>query len=273
MKLSNKEKQRLFNQYGQWAIVTGATSGIGLELATQLAAAGFNLIVTARNIAQLEALASELSAYAPIQVKVVAADLSNTEGVNQVIDASKGLKIGLLIASAGFGTSGYFIKNSIASEVNMLKVNCEALLVLTHHFSKQFVDQKRGGIILMSSMVAFQGTPYSANYAATKAYVQTLAEALAEELKSKGVDVLAAAPGPVKSGFAKVAGMNMSMALTTAQVGIPILRALGRKTTVYPGFLSKFLVYSLNLLPRFLKVKMIGIVMKQMTKHQNAAQF
>ena len=127
----------------------------------------------------------------------MASDVSETEGINKIIQSTQGLNVGLLIVSAGYGTSGNFIDGSLHSEINMLKVNCEALLSLTHYYSQQFAQQKRGGIILMSSMVAFQGTPFASNYAATKAYVQTLAEGLHVELKPHGVDVLAAAPGPV----------------------------------------------------------------------------
>jgi short-subunit dehydrogenase len=268
MKLSNKEKARLQTKYGEWAVITGASSGIGLELATQLASAGFNLVLISRHLEKLQEVENRLRANTTIEIKIVNVDVSETEGIDQIIEATKGLKVGLLIASAGYGTSGNFIDSSLHSEINMLRVNCEALLSLTHYFGQQFAIQKRGGIILMSSMVAFQGTPYSANYAATKAYVQTLAEGIAVELKSKGVDVLAAAPGPVESGFSKRANMKMSMSLTPSQVGIPILKALGRKTTVLPGLLTKFLVYSLRTVPRKGKVKIMEKVMGGMTVHQ-----
>ncbi|MBF04543.1 MAG: short-chain dehydrogenase [Flavobacterium sp.] len=268
MKLSNKEKARLRTKYGEWAVVTGASSGIGLELATQLANAGFNIVLIARNSEKLQEVKNRLKANTTIEIKIVNVDVSETEGIDQIIEATKGLKVGLLIASAGYGTSGNFIDSSLHSEINMLRVNCEALLSLTHYFIQQFAIQKRGGIILMSSMVAFQGTPYSANYAATKAYVQTLAEGIAVELKPKGVDVLAAAPGPVESGFSKRANMKMSMSLTPSQVGIPILTALGRKTTVLPGFLTKLLVYSLRIVPRWGKVRIMEKVMGGMTEHQ-----
>ncbi len=270
MKLSKNEKIRLKTKYGQWAVVTGASSGIGLELATQLAEAGFNLIIHARNLDKLEDLAKKLKNNIGIDVKIVVSDVSQTEGIEKLIQATKGLDVGLLIVSAGYGTSGNFINIPIDSEINMLRVNCEALLSLTHHYSKQFVKQKRGGIILLSSMVAFQGTPFAANYAATKAYVQSLAEGLAVELKPHGVDVLAAAPGPVESGFSERANMQMSMSLTPSQVGVPILEALGRTTTVLPGFLTKFLVYSLSTVPRWGKVLIMEKVMGGMTAHQRA---
>ncbi|MCH7403339.1 SDR family NAD(P)-dependent oxidoreductase [Belliella kenyensis] len=268
MKLSDKEKARLKAKYGEWAVITGATSGIGLELAVQLASAGFNLVLIARHLDKLQEVENRLKANTSIEIKIVNVDVSEAEGIDQIIEATKGTKVGLLIASAGYGTSGNFIDSSLHSEINMLRVNCEALLSLTHYFGQHFANQSRGGIILMSSMVAFQGTPFSANYAATKAYVQTLAEGIAVELKSKGVDVLAAAPGPVESGFSKRANMKMSMSLTPSQVGVPILEALGRKTTVLPGLLTKFLVYSLRTVPRWGKVKIMEKVMGGMTEHQ-----
>ena len=268
MKLSNNEKQRLKTKYGEWAIITGASSGIGLELATQLATAGFNLVINSRHLDKLQEVEKQLKPISNIEIKIVASDVSETESIDRLIQSTQGLNIGLIVISAGYGTSGLFIDGSLHSEINMLRVNCEALLSLTHYYSQQFVQQKRGGIILMSSMVAFQGTPYSANYAATKAYVQTLAEALAVELKPFGVDVLAAAPGPVESGFSQRANMKMSMSLTPSQVGVPILQALGRKTTVLPGLLTKILVYSLRTVPRWGKVKIMAKVMGGMTEHQ-----
>lgn len=268
MTLSENEKTRLRNNYGPWALVSGASSGIGLEIAERLAESGLNLIIHARSENILQGIAKRLTSNHGIEVKVVASDVSEPAGIQKLIEATQALPIGLLVASAGYGTSGEFIHTSVHAEINMLRLNCEALLSLTHHFAQKFVAQKRGGIILMSSMVAFQGVPFAANYAATKSYVQSLAEALAEELKPHGVDVLAAAPGPVESGFGQRANLKMNMSLTPQQVGIPILRALGRKTTVLPGFLTKFLVYSLRTVPRWGKIKIMKLVMGGMTEHQ-----
>jgi hypothetical protein len=268
MKLSEKEKRRLKDNYGPWAIVSGASSGIGLEITERLAESGLNMIIHSRSESALQEIAKRLTSTYAIEIKTVAADISETSGVQSLIEATQHLPIGMLVASAGYGTSGEFIHTSVHAEINMLRLNCEALLSLTHHFAQKFVAQKKGGIILMSSMVAFQGVPYSANYAATKAYVQSLAEALAEELKPHGVDVLAAAPGPVASGFGQRSNMKMNMSLTPQQVGIPILKALGRNTTVLPGLLTKFLVYSLRTVPRWGKVKIMKLVMGGMTQHQ-----
>jgi short-subunit dehydrogenase len=269
MKLSDKEKSRLLAKYGPWALVTGASSGIGMELAKQLSDAGFQLILNGRDVRRLEHLSKALQQ--PHQEhKVMAADVSSIDGVQQIIAATQGLNLGLVVLSAGFGTSGKMIDSSLEEELNMLDVNCRALLMLTHHYSKHLAAQQRGGIILLSSMVAFQGTPYAAHYAATKAYVQSLAEGLAVELRSSGVDVLAAAPGPVSTAFSGRANMQMDMTLQPEQVGVPILKALGRSTTVLPGFLTKLLVYSLSLVPRWVKVQIMGKVMGKMTRHQRA---
>ncbi len=268
MKFSNKEKNRLKQTYGQWAIVTGASSGIGFEIAKCLAEAGLDLVICARNLKKLEEIETNLKSKFSIEIKVISTDVSEAEGIDKIINETKDLNVGLLVASAGYGTSGLFVHSSLDAEINMLRVNCEGLLSLTHHFSRRFAEQRRGGIILMSSIVAFQGVPYSANYAATKAYVQSLAEALAAELKPYGVDVLAAAPGPVSSGFEERANMKISMSLKPSQVAIPILKALGRKTTILPGMLTKILVYSLRTVPRWGKVRIMQKVMGGMTKHQ-----
>jgi uncharacterized protein len=269
MTLSNTEKIRLKDKYGTWAVVTGASSGIGLELATQLASAGLNLILNARRQSELEKIAADFEKTFGIQTRLAVGDLGTEGGITTVRDTAKGLNVGLFVASAGFGTSGRFIKNDLADEVAMLRVNCEALMILTHHFGRLFAQNKRGGIILLSSLVGFQGVPNAAHYAATKAYVQSLSEALAHELRPYNVDVLAAAPGPVTSGFGNRADMNMEGAATTDKVGVPILMALGRTDTVAPGFLSKLLSYSLMTVPRWGKVRIMKMVMSGMTKHQH----
>ena len=267
MKLSKKEKLRLQNDYGEWAVITGASSGIGKELTRLLCESGLNVVLVARNKEALDILKIEVEKNHGITAETIVADLGNAEFA-EVYQSTKNKKVGLFVASAGFGTSGEFIENSVQTESNMIQVNCVALMQMTHFFAQKFVAQNKGGIILLSSMVAFQGVPFSANYAATKAYVQSLAEGLYHELKPKGVDVLAAAPGPVKSGFAARANMNMDMYLTTQQIGVPVLKALGRKMTVLPGNLTKMLVYSLRTVPRYFKIKIMKLVMNGMTKHQ-----
>ena len=268
MSFSKVEKERLKNKYGPWALVTGASSGIGRELAERLAEAGLNLILTARRQSLLIALASDVRSRYNINTHTIEADISTPKGVANIMNVANNLDVGLLVAAAGFGTSGLFVRSNLEEELNMLQVNCAAPVMLTHHFAKKFTGRQRGGIILLSSIVSFQGVPYAAHYAATKAYVQTLAEALSVELRNSGVDVLAAAPGPVNTGFADRANMQMDMALKPSDIGVPILKALGRKSTVLPGLLTKFLVGSLSMLPRWGKIRVMNKVMGGMTKHQ-----
>lgn len=260
-------QKRLKTQYGPWAIVTGASSGIGHEMALKLAESGLNLVLVARRQAILEQMAKDLSNRYGIEVRSVVQDLAVERSLETLAVQTHDLEVGLLVAAAGFGTSGAFLNSRLEQEVEMLNVNCRSLLGLTWHFSQRFAKQRRGGIVLMSSIVGFQGMPFAAHYAATKAYVQTLAEALYVELAPIGIDVIASAPGPTNSGFGDLAGMKMGKVLSAAEVAQGTLKALGRKSTVLPGFLSKLLTYSLVPLPRWARVQIMGGVMKSMTKH------
>ncbi len=267
--IPNRLQKKLLARYGAWAVVTGASSGVGRELAIALAWARFNLVIVARTQDILQQLAVDLSNRYGIEVRVICADLGLSASIDRIVTETNDLDVGLLIAAAGFGTSGAFLDAALAAEVEMLAVNCRALMAMSLEFGRRFANRGRGGMVLMSSIVGFQGTPYAAHYAATKAYVQTLAEALHVELSPLGVDVLAAAPGPVASGFAVRADMQMGAALKPAEIVVPILAAFGRQSNVLPGFLSKLLVYSLLPLPRWARVQTMGRVMKGMTKHQS----
>jgi uncharacterized protein len=263
---STRDQERLRARYGPWALVTGASDGIGRAFAVHLAEAGVNLILAARRRDVLETLSAELTQQHGIDARVVAVDLGRPEGVTALLAEAGTRDVGLLVASAGFGTSGTFIEGDLASELEMIDVNCRAVAVLAHTFGRRFAERGRGGMVLMSSLVAFQGVPRAANYAATKAYVQSLAEGLRIELAPRGVDVLASAPGPVNSGFAARASMTMSFAQTPVDVARSTLSALGRWGTVRPGVLAKLLEWSLALLPRWGRVRMMAVVMGGMTK-------
>ncbi len=182
-----------------------------------------------------------------------------------MLQATEEADVGLFVAAAGFGTSGAFAESDLNVELNMIDVNCRALAAMTHEFARRFVQRGKGGIVLMSSLVAFQGTPRAANYAATKAYVQSLAEGLHTELKPKGVAVLASAPGPVKSGFGARARMAITIGQTPGDVARGTLAAIGRRATVRPGMLEKLLEISLSPLPRSARVLAMSRVMSGMT--------
>jgi uncharacterized protein len=258
----------LFQKYGPWAVVTGASDGIGKAIARELAAEGFNLVLVARRDAALRQLAQELELSFDTEIQILALDLSAPNAVGRISQETEDRAIGLLVAAAGFGTTGPFINNDVETELNMIDLNCRALAHVTHDFGRRFAAQKKGGIILFSSLVAFQGVPRSANYAATKAYVQSLAEGIYTELKPFGVDVLATAPGTVRTGFESRSNMKMSSAATPKEVARATLAALGKRRTVRPGFLAKLLGYSMSSMPRVGRIMLMAHIMKGMTREK-----
>jgi uncharacterized protein len=262
---------RIAQRYGPWAVVTGASDGIGQAFARYLAAEGLDLVLVARREGALAALAEELKQRHGVRARVIAMDLSTRSAAHQLAAATADLDVGLLVAAAGFGTSGALLDGSLASETEMVELNCRAVMAQAWHFGPRLARRGRGGMVFMSSLLAFQGTPRAANYAATKAYVQTLAEGLRVEWAPLGVDVIAAAPGPIRTGFAARAGLQMPQALPAEVVARVTMRALGRSTTVRPGWLSKLLGWSLAALPRWGQVRVITQVMKGMTAHQAPA--
>jgi uncharacterized protein len=251
--------------FGPWAVVTGASDGIGRAFAHELASAGLHLVLVARRASMLSELAAELTARSQVMCRVVAADLSLPEHVHALHASTADLDVGLLVAAAGYGSSGPMLQQDEQRERDQLSVNCAAVLAQTMHYGQRFAARGRGGVILLSSIVAFHGTPWSANYAATKAYVQSLAEALRVEWAPLGVRVLSCAPGPVATGFAARAGLHLDRALSAATVARATLRALPRGGTVRPGWLSKLLGWSLATAPRALRVRIMGHIMHGMS--------
>lgn len=251
-------------RYGSWALVTGASSGIGRACAEWLATRGMNVVLVARRTNELEDIAKHLQKQYGIKTLVVSADLRVAVEIQHVLEQTKPLDIGLLVAAAGFGTSGRFLDVSLAPDLDMLAVNCSAVLTMTHTIGRRLRERGKGGIVLFGSVVGFSGVPGSAHYAATKGWVQSFGEGLHHELKASGVDVLVSAPGPTDSGFAHTAGMVMGNALSPSVVADGTLRALGKKMTVRPGFLSKLLGYGLSTAPRWAQVRILGSVMRGM---------
>ena len=262
---------RFAERYGPWAVVTGASEGIGRAFAVELAGKGLNLVLVARRTELLEALAGELRAANGIECRVVAADLSDLEATHRLAAATQDLDVGLLVAAAGFGSSGPLLAADLRNEIDMVNVNCAAVLAQCWLFGLRFSARGRGGLVLMSSLLGFHGTPRAANYAATKAYIQSLAEGLRAEWSPQGVDVIASAPGPINTGFAMRADMRMTQVLAPGVVARETLAALGRRGTIRPGLLSKLLGWSLSTAPRALRVAIMGRIMGGMTSHQRSA--
>lgn len=260
------------DRFGPWAVITGASDGIGLAIAEECARRGLNLVLVSRRETVLAHLADRLQRQHSIRTLVIAADLADSEALQHVLDATRNIDCGLLVCAAGFGTGGAFLELDADIESNMIDVNCRAVYLLAREFGARMAKAGHGGIVLLSSIVAFQGVARSANYAATKAYVQTLAEGMRIELLRRGVEVLAVAPGPVASGFADRADIRMGNAEKPGNVARGALGALGRTGLVRPGLLSKVLGYSLATLPRFLRRSIMSSIMAGMTDHQKATK-
>ena len=252
-------------QHGPWALITGASDGIGQAFAREAAAAGLHLALVARRGPALEALAAGLRAAHGVQVRVLPMDLAPAGAGQRLAAAVADLDVGLVVLAAGFGTSGPFVDAPLGPELEMIDLNCRSVAELCHALGPRLLARGRGGLVLLSSLVAFQGVPRAANYAATKAWVQAFAEGLRGEWGPRGVDVLAVAPGPVRSGFAARAGMVMGLAGTPDGVASGALRALGRRGTARPGLIAAGLEASLATLPRAGRVWVMSRVMAGMT--------
>ena len=238
------------DRYGPWALITGASAGLGEEFARQLAALGLNLVLVARRKDRLQELAEELTTTYPIAVKPVAVDLSLTKFMRHIEAATKGMEIGLLVNNAGFGLHGPFLTHDLTRELEMLDLNCRAPLILTHHFAADMVLRRRGGIIFLGSTIAYQPAAYMANYSATKVYNQFFGEALWYELKGHGVDVLTLNPGTTSTEFQKVSNMGlMSLSHTPYPVVKTGLKYLGKRHSVVPGFLDRLVAYISRISP------------------------
>lgn len=185
------------NNFGTWALVTGASSGIGKEFATQLAKQGINVILIARRENLLKELSTNLERNYKIQTKYLVLDLTDNNVIERIEDVTNGLDLGFVVSNAGGARMGAFHKIPMTDFEVMIKLNVTAQMKISHWFTKRRVkEKKKGGLLLVSSTTAFQGVPYGADYAAAKAYILNLGEALNFELKDKGINVTVLVPGP-----------------------------------------------------------------------------
>jgi uncharacterized protein len=229
-----------------------------------------DVVLAARNQQELKAIARDLRDAYSVKTTVVAVDVVDPSAAGRLEDQLSDLDAGLVVLAAGFGTIGAFTEAPLDRELEMIAVNIKAVTRLAHTFAQRLVIRGRGGIVLFGSILGWCGVPGQATYAATKAYVQNLAEGLHRELAKQGVDVLSVAPGPVHSGFAARAGMTMNSATTPEIVARSALAGLGRRMTVVPGFRGKFLTAALAMLPRRLRIRVLALVIRGMRKPTSA---
>lgn len=245
-----------------YVLITGASEGMGREFARLFARDGYPLVLVARNKARLDALASELSAASQIDVRTISKDLSlpaAAEELRSTIDDLK-IMVEILVNNAGLGTHGFFHQTDWNTTEAMLNLNMTTLTHLTHLFLPEMLKRGRGRILNVASTAAFQPGPFMACYFASKAYVLSFTEALAEELSGTGVTVTAFCPGPTRTQFQKrsntenirenVFAMEPAFAVETAYRGL-----MKNKRLVVPGFTNKLLALLVRFFPRSLVIR------------------
>jgi short-subunit dehydrogenase len=258
--------ERFAHRYGPWALVTGASSGIGEQFARLLAARGIHLVLCARRVPLLETLAARLRAEHGIEVELVAADLARQDFLPPLLEACAGRDVGLVVSNAGFGLKGENQLIEADRLTQMLNVNSHAPMLLAHAFAPRLLARGRGGFLFTGSIEAFRGFPWSSAYAGTKAFVTIFGEGLWGELKGRGVDVLVLSPGatdtasPVSQGIDRRALVGL---MQPARVAEQALARLGKEPVFVPGWTNRLLVALFSGLPRTIAVRLAGWGMRR----------
>lgn len=237
----------------KWALITGASSGIGRALAVEFAAHGFNLFLTARNQESLRQVAAECGEQFKVETKVHPADLGDTKAVDELLQALSALPIEILVNNAGFGVVGEFAQTDVETELKMLEVQLTATLKLTKAILPQMIARRSGRILNVASVYSFAPVPFQSVYSACKAFTLSFSESLGEELKGTGVRVTAICPGTTQSDFRVRAGIEEKekpRGVTAESVArIAVRQTLRGKHLVVPGFANRLFVFFVRRLP------------------------
>ncbi len=250
------------------ALVTGASSGIGLAIARSLATRGFDLVLVARREDRLQALAHELSAAASITVTVVAADLATPEGTDVVVEAVGDREIDVVVNNAGAGWIGLFHQAPAARQLEIVDINCRALVALTRAFLPGMIARGRGHVVQIASVGGFMPGPRAATYYASKAFVVSHSEALRHELEDTGVAITLVCPGPVATEFQRSSGVKGTMGGAAAMSDVDVAEAsvegmLQRRFLVVPGAPNRLLIALTRVLPRRLAAALVDRLQKK----------
>lgn len=246
----DRRRGSLRERYGEWALITGASAGIGAEFARALAREGLSCVLTARREDRLQKLASELQERYQVATRVVAADLADPAGCDRLIDGIKDLQIDVFINNAGFGYAGRFDKQDTARLRDMVQVNCVAPVVLTSRLLPGMRARGCGAMIVLGSIAGRQPLPRHALYAATKAFDLLFGEALWAELRGTGVDILVLEPGPTESEFREVAGETRGVGEPAANVVALAFERLGQQPSVISGWFNWLRANTVRVAPR-----------------------
>jgi uncharacterized protein len=251
----------------KWALVTGASAGIGVALARELSNHGAKLILTARRQDRLEKLAAEFAA-AGTETRIVFADLNDPAAPQLVYDATEGagITVDILINNAGLGQYGPFVEGSVEQELSQVRVNCEAVVRLSRLFVPRMVERRRGWMMVVASTASYQPLPYYATYAATKVFDRFFAQGLAAEVADQGVVVTTLCPGPTESEFFEIArtrafDRRRQPAEEVAHLGVQGLER--GKLTVIPNFTGHAGAMAARFLPVGFVVRTIGKVIRR----------
>ena len=256
------------------ALVTGASGGIGEELARLFAADGHDLVLVARSRDKLARLANELGLKDGVAVRVLASDLARADAPREIFEELRaaGVRVDALVNNAGFGSYGPFAETDLQKELGLLQVNVVALTHLTKLFLPAMIERKSGYVMNVASTAAFQPGPLMAVYYASKAYVLHFSEAIANELAGTGVVVSALCPGPTETGFVAAAGMEQSKlfergAMTARAVAAAGYRGLfAGKPVVIPGLRNSIMARAVGLAPRAWVTKVVRGVQERRSK-------
>lgn len=253
------------NRYGQWALVTGGTSGIGAAIVQQLAQDGLNVVMVARNAEALASQAKALQQSTGVQVRTVSADLMTEAGLQQVMADTQDLSIDVLVPCAAIETLGLYVDSSPERHQQMVQMNVIAPMRLARHYGQGMAQRRRGAILFVSSLSGWMPQPFMAQYGATKSYIMGLAAGLHFEMKDLGVDVSVLSPGPTDTPMAKATGIDfasMGMSIMSPQdVARCGLNALGRKLDAVPGVRNKIMAFMMS---RLMSRGMAGSMFKMM---------
>ena len=239
----------------KWAIITGASSGIGKALAFEFAAGGFNVFLTARNEAALAEVAAECSGRRRVETEVISADLSRVEEVDKLIAAfiSKPRRYEVLVNNAGFGIHGDFASTDIERNLQLLNVQLTAALKLTKAVLPGMISRRSGRILNIASVYSFSPVPFQSVYGASKAFLLSFSSSLRNELKGTGVTVTVFCPGVTQTEFRSRAGIGQkrkdSGMTAQAAAHVAYLETLRGKYLVVPGFINRLYVFIAQLLP------------------------